>query len=400
MDNEQDDIIIIDGDVDEIVEAEKKESKPKKKMKRWKRIVLTIIEVIFGLIALLCIVFIILRVTGKSSLYNKVEWLKPFLGEEEHLDEIDINPDDMGDVDNSGDTMSSAKTSIEFVEGEDYDAIYNGKKYVYNSDIITLLILGIDREGKVEPAADAISGGQADALFLLVINPDKDTMEIIAIPRDTIARVTVYNPDGTFSTEGYTQICLQHGFGDGMELSNERTKEAVSKLFYNLPIHSVTSINMGAVPDLNDSVGGVTLPSLHTFQNGNYSFVEGQQVTLMGNKAYAYIRYRDCNEHFTAAQRLTRQKQYMTYFINQAIGMVKENIGTVVDVYDVIKDYVVTDLSINEMTYLASEAIGYTFNGIYALEGEISTKMKYERFYVNNEKFDQLIIDRFYNEAE
>ena len=54
----------------------------------------------------------------------------------------------------------------------------------------------------------------------------------------------------------------KHGYGDGMELSCERSVAAVSRLFYNLPISGYAAINMGAIPALNDAVGGVQVTVL------------------------------------------------------------------------------------------------------------------------------------------
>lgn len=185
----------------------------------------------------------------------------------------------------------SAGTIRPAPEGASYDLIYQGTKYVYNKDILTLLVLGIDKRTTVRPAKDGISGGQSDAMFLLVLNPHTGTIRILAIPRDTIAKIDIYDRSGTFVQSGYAQICLQHGYGDGMTVSNERAKKAVSTLFYDLPIHSVTSIHMGAIPGINDAIGGITLESLYTFQDEGWSFVQGETVHLEGIGAYSYIRY-------------------------------------------------------------------------------------------------------------
>ena len=42
----------------------------------------------------------------------------------------------------------------------------NGRIYEYNDDIMTFLIMGIDKNGEVQNNRDATDGGQADALFL------------------------------------------------------------------------------------------------------------------------------------------------------------------------------------------------------------------------------------------
>ena len=404
---------------------------------------------------ILCIVFSVtflaLRASGKSRLYNRAESEKPNLGREaaknESADaknqEIMINPDNMeeivslepdtsaenvdtntehivenknreeinqetetkeenyaGYIDDDiyleGDGDTSGNTALKPGNSEGYDVVYNGERYIYNKDMITLLFLGIDKTGTVAPAEDGISGGQSDAMFLLTLNPHTMIMEIIAIPRDTVAEIDLYDKAGNYTYSGYAQICLQHGYGDAMSVSNERAKKAVSRLFYDLPIHSVTSVNLGAIPGINDAFGGITLESLYTFSDEGWDFVEGQTVTLLGRGAYSYIHYRDTSRHFTAGERLARQKQYITLFMDKAMNEIRQNLGKVIEVYNAVGDYVVTDLGIGDMTYLASELVKYQFGGIYTLEGSVDTSKRTERYYLDRDAFYRMIIEKFY----
>ena len=407
--------IVYDPDTDESF-------KSKKKMKRWKKVILVIGTTIFSLVVLLAVIFVGLRISGKNSIYSKSETKKPDLSKvvnkDEDIEELIIDQDDLGNItiinkDSVNDSNSNSDSAdsinkesglnFEGVDDESgYDVIYNGVKYKYNKDVMTFLFLGIDKFETVTKAKDCISGGQSDALFLLVMNPHTMVMDIIAIHRNTIAEVWIYDEKDNSRGSGYTQICLQHAYGDGMKISNDRTMKAVSNMLYDLPIHGCTSINMGAIPELNDAIGGIKLNSLYTFESEGYKFVEGESVTLKGMSAYAYVHFRDIYRKNTAAERLNRQKQYINVYVKKAIEEVKKDIGKVVDVYDVIKKYVVTDFSLDEMTYLASEAVSYKFGGIYSLEGETIQKegYKYERFYLDGKSVEKLIIDKFYEKAE
>jgi len=419
----------------EKAEPTDKKSKPV----RWQKILLISGSVLVVLLIVFSVSFLALRASGKSRLYGRAESEKPNLAKEAEKNEsadtknqeIVVNPDNMEEVaalepDTSTEAASEEYTEPDtinehieessqeteadtgftgyvdddvYLEGnenasentaikpgnsaEGYDVLYNGGKYVYNKDMITLLFLGIDKTGTVAPAEDGISGGQSDAMFLLTLNPHTMIMDIIAIPRDTIAEIDLYDKAGNYTYSGYAQICLQHGYGDAMSVSNERAKKAVSRLFYDLPIHSVTSVNLGAIPGINDAFGGITLDSLYTFSDEGWDFVAGQTVTLMGRGAYSYIHYRDTSRHFTAGERLARQKQYITLFMDKAIGEIKQNLGKVAEVYNAVSDYVVTDLRIDDMTYLASELVKYQFGGIYTLEGSVDTSRRTERYYLD-----------------
>lgn len=429
---------IIDGDAE--VEIT---SKPK--MKRWKKVLLITAGTIASLVVIVIIVYVSLVNSGKKKLYAGATSEKPNFRKAENetdsnggiIKDLDMSVDENGNIvifegtndsenigentssgsngnsdntqnndktQNNGDSLGLKNHTVSFdgvSENSNYDIIFDGVKYAYNKDIITLLFLGIDKLDEVKPAKDGVSGGQSDAIFLLVINPHTKVMDILAVHRNSIALVDIYDKNNNYQGAGYTQICLQHGYGDGMEKSNQMAMKSVSRMLYDLPIHSVTSINMGAIPELNDSVGGVTLNALETFEQVGCSFKKGEDVTLEGKAAYAYIHYRNLYISDSAGMRLNRQKQYMTKFIEVGMAQIKSNVGKVIDIYDIIKRYVVTDLSVDEMTYLASELINYKFGGIYSFEGELdkNPKWKYERYNLDQDKLYELLISKFYEKV-
>lgn len=279
---------------------------------------------------------------------------------------------------------------------------YNGQKYKYNENILSFLVLGIDNNNKVAPAKDSISGGQADAIFLAVLNQDTKKMNIISIPRDTIAAVDVYNRAGQYITTMSTYITLQHAYGDGMAVSNQRMVNAVSRLFYDLPIHGCVSINMGGIPALNDAIGGVDVQSLYTFSQGGYSFVTGENYHLEGMGAFWYLKYRDTSRHFTAEERVQRQRQYINAFYNKAMSRVKSQPTLAIDIYNTISEYMATDVSVNEVSYLASRFIsgGYSFGSIRTLSGKTVIGPVYEEFHADKTALYEMILDMFYYQVQ
>lgn len=52
---------------------------------------------------------------------------------------------------------------------------YNGSIYAYNEDIRTFLFMGIDKKSDVKEVEEGTKAGQADALFLAVMNPHDKT---------------------------------------------------------------------------------------------------------------------------------------------------------------------------------------------------------------------------------
>ena len=119
---------------------------------------------------------------------------------------------------------------------------YNGEVYDYNEDITTFLIMGIDKEDEVVTAVpEGDEGGQADSLFLLVLDNRKGAIKVIGINRNSMVDVDFYDEYGRYQTTMVAQIAAQHAFGDGMEKSCEYQVKAVSNMFYQLPIHGYVS---------------------------------------------------------------------------------------------------------------------------------------------------------------
>lgn len=262
------------------------------------------------------------------------------------------------------------------------DVRYQGIHYRYNEDVLTFLFLGIDKKTEVRPAKNGIDGGQSDALFLLVLNPHNKEINVIGIPRDTMAEIEVYNKDGSYRGTATGQITLQHGYGDGAALSCERSREAVSKLFYGLPVHGYCAVNMGAVPLINDAVGGVDLKALETIDYGGFHTEEGEEVHLEGMASYHYLHYRDPSRFGSAGKRLERQKQYLAVYAATAIEAIRKDITLPATLYNTLSRYMVTDISIDEAGYLAVQMTGYHFNGdnICSLEGRQSAEKNLRSF--------------------
>lgn len=299
--------------------------------------------------------------------------------------------------------------SVTSVTTEDIGTVtYEGVTYHYNEDLLTFLVMGVDSLEPL-PEADEVTdytlGGQADTLFLVTANPHTREIFVVAINRNSMAEVDVYSPENEYVRTDLLQICLQHGYGSGLEDSCERQVAAVSRMFYELPIHGYVSMNMAAIPILNDSVGGVRLEVLENVPWGTEAIAEGagKTVTLEGMDAYYYLQYRDVEVFDSASMRLARQKQYLTAFASQAIERTKENVTFPLTVYDKISDYMVTDIGTSELTYLATELIGYTFRSdtIYTLEGETVTGGGgFEEFNVDDDALYELILELFYEPEE
>lgn len=285
---------------------------------------------------------------------------------------------------------------------------YKDKTYAYNEDIMTFLFMGIDKNDDVEEVAEGTSGGQADALFLLVLNPHDKSIKVIGINRNTMTDVDLYNEDGAYMTTVTAQIAVQHGFGNGMEESCEYQLDAVKKLFYNLPIHGYCAINMSAVVPLTDMLGGIELTALEDVRSyfpedgGAYVAKAGEQIHLDGRQGYSYVRYRDINIAGSSDMRLKRQKQFLEEVISSVKAETKKDISLPVKLYSAVEPQMVTNVTIDEVAYLASIAIDYSFDTeqFYFLKGETVQGEKFEEYYIDEDALYEMILDIFYEPVE
>lgn len=352
----------------------------KKKKKQRKRIVFGIVSGVLLCAIILFTAFEIIRTVGKSSLQSRAEAAAP-----------DLAP-----------VMAKPTQEEETVWQEGW-VKYHDRIYVYNEEIITFLFMGIDKNSETEKVAEGTNGGQADALFLVVLNPKDKTVKIIGINRNTMADVDIYSEEGAYVTTRKAQIAVQHGFGNGVEESCEYQKKAVSKLFYHLPIHGYAAVNMSAIPAINDAVGGVDVTVLEDLGARDPALVKGAEVHLMGKTAFWYVKYRDTSVFGSADMRLDRQKQYLNAFIQAAKKAVGKDISVAIDLYQTAAPMMVTDISLDETVYLAPMILDYRFGGedsFYMLEGKTVMGEKFEEFYADEEALYEMILEIFYEPKE
>lgn len=280
---------------------------------------------------------------------------------------------------------------------------YDGKVYEYNEGMMNFLLLGIDKQGKVKKSKNNTDGGQADAIFLVCANPDTKQINIIGVNRDTMVDVVMVGiGENGEDVIAPAELAVQHGFGDGMEQSCELTVDAVSKLFYQLPIHGYLSFNMGGVAELSNALGGVQLTCLEDMTNVNKKWTKGAEITLKGKDTYNYIHWRDTKSFESARARLARQKQYLSAMGTTAFAKMKEDLTLPVKLYTQFKPYIVTNLTVDEIAWLATEFSGYQLNTdvIYSLEGETRIGEEFEEFYPDKEALKRLTFELFYTEVD
>ncbi|MEB2493014.1 LytR family transcriptional regulator [Peribacillus frigoritolerans] len=133
----------------------------------------------------------------------------------------------------------------------------------------SMLMLGVDeRDG---------DKGRSDTMIVLTVNPQKKSVKMLSIPRDTRTEIVGHG----------TQDKINHAFAFG---GAKMSMDTVEK-FLDIPIDYYMKINMEGFKDIVDAVGGVTVQNDLDFTSDGIHFAKGTH-TLNGKEALAYSRMR------------------------------------------------------------------------------------------------------------
>lgn len=286
--------------------------------------------------------------------------------------------------------------------GEEGEAEYvsktilrDGVEYFPRQDITVFLVLGIDRMGKVEQSDSYNNHGAADLAMLLVFDETEEELSVLHLNRDTMLTMPVIGIGGKQAGTYYGQLALAHTYGTGLKDSCENTKKAISDFLYGIRIDYYVSMNMDAIPILNDAVGGVTVEVTEDFSAVDPSIGMGQ-VTLRGDQALNYVRTRkDVGDQLNLS-RIQRQKQYLEAFAEAFRIRSKADGGLVSSCYHQVEDYLVSDCSVNSITGMIERYEDYEITRIVSPEGENVLGEKYFEFYVDEDSLDSILLQMFY----
>lgn len=188
---------------------------------------------------------------------------------------------------------------------------------------ISILLIGVDeRKG---------DRGRADSLIVMTVNPNKKSIEMVSIPRDTRTEIV-----GKGKKD---KINHSYAFG-GVEMTM-----ATVEHFLDIPIDYYIKVNMESFRDIVDAVGGVTVNNPFAFTYEGVTFPKGE-ITLNGEKAlkYSRMRYDDPRGDFG---RQDRQKQIIEAIIQKGASF--SSLANYDEVLAAIGKNIKTNLTFDEM---------------------------------------------------
>lgn len=153
----------------------------------------------------------------------------------------------------------------------------------------TLLLIGVDQRRN--------DSGRTDALVLLTIHPQKKSVKILHVPRDTKTRLNLGKGRTVLD-----KINHAYALGEGVP-STIQTLES----FLDIPVDHYVKVNMKGFREIVDLFQGVNVNSPRSFSYLGHHFRKGP-MHLNGAQALAYIRDRTGTNDF---DRHRRQQQVL-----------------------------------------------------------------------------------------
>lgn len=202
------------------------------------------------------------------------------------------------------------------------------KEKLKNQEPLNVLLLGVD-----ERENDA---GRSDALMVLSIDPNDDSIQIISIPRDTRTEIVGH---GTVD-----KINHAHAFG-----GPDMTVDTVEN-FLSIELDYYVKVNMEGLEELVDAVGGITIENeLEWVDSGYYQkgyLYEKGEIELNGAQALGYVRMRkqDPENDFG---RTKRQRKVIEGIIDK--GATIGSVTKIGDILDVLGSNVETNMDFSDM---------------------------------------------------
>ena len=291
-------------------------------------------------------------------------------------------------------------TNSNVVENEE-GILYKGKKYKLCSDIVSFLLIGVDKENLGDNLGIG-QNGQADTLLVGSVNTKTNQVSVIPISRETLVDVNQYTTNGVYSGVSKKQICLAFNYGKDIQQCSENILLSVSRALYGINISSYITMDLKALEKLSDSIGTISVPVNEDYYDSSTRTTHkaGSTIKIKGKSAVNYIHWRtenvDANNY-----RMERQKNFIKAFMNKAAGEISNDFSKVITYYNLMSPFVSTNITLSQTTYLATNCIRMNLGDAIqfkSIPGETFLRDGYSAFIPNEEALTDIIIETFYEE--
>lgn len=204
---------------------------------------------------------------------------------------------------------------------------------------VNILIMGIDRVPGAQAGSDEIFAGRSDTMLLLRVDPEKDAVSLLSIPRDTQVQI----PD--IGLDKINDANVQGG--------PALAAQTVSSTLNGVAIDRYVRVSTDAFKELVDLLGGVEVyvPKPMKYEDQTQKLKidlqPGQQV-LNGAQAEQFARFR--NDDLGDIGRVQRQQALLQSLRNKLMN--PTIIPRIPALVKAMEKYIDTNLSLEEMLAL------------------------------------------------
>ncbi|MCI8360582.1 MAG: LCP family protein [Clostridiales bacterium] len=241
---------------------------------------------------------------------------------------------------NGGDNQSETNSELE-------PLTYSAHK---NSSYI--LIVGVDN-----------SENLTDVIMVACIDHEKDTMNILQIPRDTF--IDTNTPSG--------KINAVYGHAKkGENKINALRRKLSSHL--GIPLDHYVTFTLAGFRNVVDAVGGVTINitqprgiDVEDFTTGDHYIMGPGEVLLDGHKAESFVRKRYQTKHMDPGYELgdiSRVQQQRIFYAALAQKLKSMSMSQVTKIATTCYDQIQTSMSVGEMLGYAKELMSVNLDNV------------------------------------
>ena len=269
--------------------------------------------------------------------------------------------------------------------------MYEDQWYSRKEDVKSILIMGID---SIEtPDESRAYSSQADFLALLVIDVKNESFRVLHLNRDTMTDITQLDAYGREYGVFNAQLALAHTYGGEDRIRCRNTVDAVENLLYGVSVNHFLSLTMDTVSILNDSIGGVTVELDEDFPALGESAKKGTSLTLKGDQALTFVRWRGNEGEKSNLNRMARQRQYISGIFDK---YTEKDPDDTLETMMKVNKYLVSDCTVNQLASLIEKLQDYTFEGTLTLAGEAVLGDEFVEYYIDETAAQETVLELFY----
>ena len=312
-----------------------------------------------------------------------------------------------------GDKDKSEGTDTPIELEDRYDYIMSVADKDLMDGIVNILLVGIDYADERESWGD--SRQNSDVMMVLAVNFNKNTADMISIPRDAYAKIAKLSNDWVSgykkSSEIYDEAIGKNGGimklnaslyqGGGLPDGLKNVADSIEIILGGIDIDYYMAVTMPVLKEMVDIIGGVQYDMDITFKLDGRTYQKGIQ-TLDGQAVLDYVRVRkassmldaDSKNQTTDNHRVNRQKKILIAVFEKL--KTTNLIYTVPDIINAMKDKVYTNLSFSQMAAMAAfgsklDATSIKMHTMWGGDGQVKEVFNYDYAFIDQDYRVELI---------